>query len=377
MFRRLFPVAAVFAAVLATSLTLPTAAEAATYPKPQLSRWEPNFKLRAKQLTASWQSPWNSTSAAKSLVPSWNVSTMPDGSWLIVQARVKNAKTTTKWKNLANWRHGLSGGKRTTYSKQSDSLVWVDTDVVHARTGKSFTGWQIRVALHRKNAKVKSPILTGVAAVASTYTSKTTAVSKTTMTKQVDLAVPAYSQMIHTGHFPKYGGGGQAWCSPTSTSMVLRYYGLGPTAKQYAWAKGPDRTVDHAARYTYDSAYRGTGTWPFNTAYASRFGTEAVVHRLPDLRSVESFINKKVPVVVSVAFKKGELSGAPISSTPGHLLVVRGFTKTGQVIVNDPAGKTNSQVRRIYDRAQFERAWLRGSGGIAYVIAPTSMGLTF
>ena len=183
--------------------------------------------------------------------------------------------------------------------------------------------------------------------------------------------------MIHTGHFPKYGGGGQAWCSPTSTSMVLRYYGLGPTAKQYAWAKGPDRTVDHAARYTYDSAYRGTGTWPFNTAYASRFGTEAVVHRLPDLRSVESFINKKVPVVVSVAFKKGELSGAPISSTPGHLLVVRGFTKTGQVIVNDPAGKTNSQVRRIYDRAQFERAWLRGSGGIAYVIAPTSMGLTF
>ena len=377
MYRRLFPVAAVLAAVLTSNLTLPSAAQAASYPKPQLSRWEPNYQLPTKKLSGTWQSPWVPASAAKSLAPSWNAKTMPDGSWLVIQARFKNGKTITKWKNLAQWRHGLSGGKRTTYSKQTDSLVWVDTDVVNARNGKSFTGWQIRVTLNRKNAKIKSPILNGVAGVWSTYTTKTTAVSKTTMTKQVDLAVPAYSQMIHTGHFPKYGGGGQAWCSPTSTSIVLRYYGLGPTAKQYSWAKGPDGTVDHAARYTYDSAYRGTGTWPFNTAYASRYGTEAVVQRLPDLRDVEALINKKVPVVVSVAFKKGELTGAPISATPGHLIVVRGFTSTGQVIVNDPAGKTNTQVRRIYDRAQFERAWLRGSGGIAYVIAPTSMGLTF
>nr|WP_255487593.1 peptidase C39 family protein [Aeromicrobium senzhongii] len=197
------------------------------------------------------------------------------------------------------------------------------------------------------------------------------------MTRTIDLKVPAYSQMIHRGHFPQFGGGGEAWCSPTSTSMVLRYWGLGPSKKATAFAKGADPQVDHAARYSYDSSYRGTGTWPFNTAYASRFGTDAVVHRLVNLRPIESYIKQGVPVIASVAFGRGQLTGAPISSTPGHLLVVRGFTATGDVIVNDPAGRTNSQVRRVYDRAQFERAWLKGSGGVTYVIAPTAERLKF
>jgi hypothetical protein len=38
------------------------------------------------------------------------------------------------------------------------------------------------------------------------------------------------------------------------------------------------------------------------------------------------------------------------------------------VIVNDPAAPTNAGVRRTYDRAQFERAWLDGSGGLSYVL---------
>nr|WP_276568738.1 peptidase C39 family protein [Aeromicrobium phoceense] len=185
------------------------------------------------------------------------------------------------------------------------------------------------------------------------------------------------SQMIHTGHYPQYGGGGEAWCSPTSTSMVLRYFGLGPKPADYAWASGADRWVDHAARYTYDSSYKGTGTWPFNTAYASMYSTDAVVHRLVNLREIEAYITKGVPVVASVAFGRGQLSGSPISSTPGHLMVVRGFEKDGDVIVNDPAGRTNAQVRRVYDRAQFERAWLKGSGGVTYVIAPRNKRLAF
>ena len=37
-------------------------------------------------------------------------------------------------------------------------------------------------------------------------------------------------------------------------------------------------------------------------------------------------------------------------------------------MVNDPAGRTDAAVRRTYDRAQLERAWLGGSGGMAYVI---------
>jgi hypothetical protein len=52
-------------------------------------------------------------------------------------------------------------------------------------------------------------------------------------------------------------------------------------------------------------------------------------------------------------------------------MVIRGFDKTGRyVIVNDPAASSNSGVRRVYDRQQFANAWMRGSGGVTYIIHP-------
>lgn len=382
MIRRLFPVAAVLTALLTSVLIAPglatAPAEAASFPKPQVSRWTPKLTIPAGKKSNRWRSPWVTTpQAGAALLPSWNVTRMPDGTWLKVYVRVASGSKVSSWKTVAHWRHALAGSKRTTYGTQADALAQVDTDIVRTRAGKTFTRWQIQVSTWRKTTKVSAPIIRSVAGVSSTYVSKTARTSKTSMGSTIDLKVPAYSQMIHSGHFPQYGGGGQAWCSPTSTSMVLRYWGLGPSKKAYAFAKGADPWVDHAARYTYDSAYKGTGTWPFNTAYASRFGTDAVVHRLVNLRAMEQYIKQGVPVIASVAFSRGQLSGAPISSTPGHLLVVRGFTKSGDVIVNDPAGRTNAQVRRVYDRAQFERVWLKGSGGVSYVIAPTGKRLKF
>jgi len=55
--------------------------------------------------------------------------------------------------------------------------------------------------------------------------------------------------------------------------------------------------------------------------------------------------------------------------------VLRGFTSKGDPIVNDPAAWANNGVRRVYDRAQFERAWLRGSEGTVYVIHPSDVPL--
>ena len=61
-------------------------------------------------------------------------------------------------------------------------------------------------------------------------------------------------------------------------------------------------------------------------------------------------------------------SGAPISASAGHLLVIVGFTDTGDVVVNDPAATTRAGVRRTYDRGQFEDGWIPTSGGTVYVI---------
>ncbi len=78
-----------------------------------------------------------------------------------------------------------------------------------------------------------------------------------------------------------------------------------------------------------------------------------------------------VPIVASIARKEGELSGALVPGSDGHLLVVRGFDLSGNVVVNDPAGCDDSRVRRAYNRREeFARAWASGSGGIAYLIYP-------
>ena len=155
----------------------------------------------------------------------------------------------------------------------------------------------------------------------------------------------------------------------------MRYFGTGPKVSDYSWSTYADSFVDHAARYTYDTRYDGTGNWPFNTAYAAHYSLDSFVTRLASLRDAEAFIKSGIPLVASIAFARGGLDGAPISSTPGHLLVVTGFTKAGSVIVNDPAAASSSSVRRVYSRAQFEKAWLGGSGGVVYVIHPTSKPL--
>jgi len=59
-----------------------------------------------------------------------------------------------------------------------------------------------------------------------------------------------------------------------------------------------------------------------------------------------------------------------LGETNGHLLVIRGFDASGDVITNDPAVKTDEDARKVYRRADFERVWLGGSAGIVYVIYP-------
>ena len=71
----------------------------------------------------------------------------------------------------------------------------------------------------------------------------------------------------------------------------------------------------------------------------------------------------------------GALPGFLFGSTNGHLLVIRGFTATGDVIVNDPAVATDAQARKVYPRADFERVWLGGSRGTVYVMRPAGFPL--
>ena len=120
----------------------------------------------------------------------------------------------------------------------------------------------------------------------------------------------------------------------------------------------------------YDGVYDGHGNWPFNTAYAASRGLEAYVARFTSLDQVEPWVEAGVPVIVSFAWGKGDLTGAAIPSSSGHLAVIVGFDGSGNPIVNDPAAASDVDVQRTYLRAEFEPLWLTNSGGTVYLIYP-------
>jgi hypothetical protein len=157
--------------------------------------------------------------------------------------------------------------------------------------------------------------------------------------------------------------------------MVVAYWGTGPSPEEYAWVEPPvDAWVDYAARNTFDYQYDGCGNWPFNTAYAGRFGLDGFVTRLRSLNEAELFIGAGIPLVLSLSFKKNEIPGLTYG-TGGHLLVLVGFTADGSPVLNDPAAVDNAAVRKIVGRAEFEAAWLNTSRGVAYVIHPAAVPL--
>jgi hypothetical protein len=326
--------------------------------------------------SGSWTSPAiTSPFAFDELVASWNAAT-PDGTWIKIEMQATGSGRITKWYVLGIWASGDGTIHRTSVSAQgsADGFIAIDT-FIRSKKAAPLDTYQLRLTLYRADsaASAPSPTVRFLGAMTSAE-SRFDIPSPSSFAG--DLAVPRLSQEVHAGHFPEYDNGGEAWCSPTSTAMVLGFYGTGPSSAQLAAFPGTahvDGQVDYAARYVYDWNYQGAGNWPYNTAYAATFpGMHGFVTRLRSLAEAERFIAAGIPLVASI---NGKLPGFLFKKTSGHLLVIRGFTATGDVIANDPAVFANADVRKIYGRADFEDVWLGGSAGIVYVIYPDGVAL--
>jgi peptidase C39-like protein len=342
-------------------------------------RFDSQLQLTAGQASGTWTlPPVEPGFAFTRLVASWNADT-PAAGRITVDAQVTTtAGETSDWYTLGIWAASDASVQRTSVSGQSDGLGRVATDTLYARADP-FASYRLRVRLERQAVDDPSPTVRSMGASVSDFTYVAGQATSAPLSSQpVELYVPPLSQEIHARQYPQWGGGGEAWCSPTSTEMVVEFWGRGPSADDLSWVdpRYADPGVDYAARSAYDAAYRGTGNWPFNAAYAGRFGLDSFVTQLRSLAEAEQFVRAGIPLVASIASRPGELDGFLFSGgTSGHLVVIAGFDAAGNPIVYDPAAWSDSSVRRVYDRAQFERVWLRGSGGTVYVIHPPEVPL--
>lgn len=353
---------------------------------------DPHLNKTAQWEYAEWLSPVHALSVpATEVIASWNART-PKGTWIQIELQgTYTDGATTPWYVMGRWTAGDDKDadiRRTSVDDQSDgkSSIWTDTfSIDDAASGLRLVSYRLRLTLLRAPGSKAAPTVWRLGAMGSDVPDRfTVPASRPGLAKE--LKVPRYSQNIHVGQYPEYDNGGEAWCSPTSSQMIIEYWGRKPTAEQLAWVDPSyaDPQVCHAARYTYDYQYEGCGNWPFNAAYAATYkDMQGVVTRLSSLADLEKLIAAGIPAITSQSFLKEELTGAGYG-TSGHLMTVIGFTAGGDVIANDPASPSDAAVRRVYKRREWESIWLRtkrynadgkvvsGTGGVCYLYFPAA-----
>jgi hypothetical protein len=280
------------------------------------------------------------------LIASWNAET-PDGACLKIEARAIYPSGPTKYYVMGLWSANPSRHPRESVLHQKDADGDVATDTL--RLERPCDRLQIRLTLggdegRKPRLKFLGLNLTDTTITPSSLPSDLAALGRT-------LPVPQRSQMAYTN--------GSVLCSPTTVSMIMSFW-----SRQL---KRPelDRDVPDIVKAIYDAKWKGTGNWPFNTAYAGSFrGIRGYVTRMTDLAEVEDWIAAGIPVALSVCSDRLHHRGP---GPNGHLIVCVGFTENGDPVVNDPGSSRN--IRRVYPRKDVIYAWSYSRNAV-YLIYP-------
>jgi uncharacterized protein YvpB len=280
------------------------------------------------------------------LIVSWNAN-CPARSRLTVEARAFDGKRWTRFYTMGIW---SEDNVRESVRRQRDGDASVNTDVLVCK--RPMRSSQVRLTLTGDAAKLPTVKFVGVSLLDTTMAPRSEHTNSAAYGRTLN--VPQRSQLGYEG--------ASGWCSPTSVSMMLAY-----------WAKQLNRPeldvqVPAVATAVFDPNWSGTGNWPFNMAFAGHFaGVRAFVTRMNELGDVEDWIAAGVPVALSVSFDL--LNGREKDLGNGHLIVVVGFTASGDVVVNDPwpSPKKENSVRKVFPRNRVIKAWQR-SHQTAYVV---------
>ena len=303
---------------------------------------------------ARWTSPEVSTAFAfTELIPSWNV-TAPPGTGLRLDVRVRpvGGGRWSPWLYLGSWGRTRSREKRVTSCRQGvvnvDYLALrVPADAYQVRvefSGPGAGGTADRLGIDRAAAPALRRLAISYSGVVADEA------------RRAELAPPGWARDLPVPFRTQKDVAGPMSgeiCSPTSVSMVMAYCGV-------------DRPTAENAHAIYDPDHDLFGNWGRAVARAGELGLDAWVTRFRDWDAVKAQVAAGHPVVASIRFKAGEFPSAVLPSTAGHLIVIRGFSATGDVVVNDPASRDRGNGA-VYRATELARAWF-DHGGVGYVI---------
>jgi len=281
------------------------------------------------------------------MVLTWN-GIAPNNTTLHAEFRIRGKNSDwSGWFQMGAWKSEVSHQRRTSDAEYGD------LDVDHFKAARYFNEVQYRVKF-RTADQSQSPLLRAVFLCISETEQNETVVIEDFSGAACDLDVPWISQYDPDAVKDKVLIDAGV-CAATSVTMVLRYHGL-------------PANVRDIGRRAYDPTAKIYGNWAFLCAAASELGPTARVERFCDWRPLEELVAAGIPPVISIAYPPGTFSEEPDKETSGHLLVVRGFDSSGNVIVNDPGTTDESRGRAyVYPRDELARAFF-GHGGVSIII---------
>ncbi len=285
------------------------------------------------------------------LVPSWNIRTPADtGVWLDVRVRDASRGTWSPWLFLGTWGRTTRDGRRVTTFRDGA----VNTDYIALR--RPADAYQVRVSF--QSFSIDANVKPEVRRVSVAYSGVAPRLAESTPAPPADAWARDLRVPFRTQNDAAKCVSGEI-CSPTSLSMVMHHFGV-------------DRPTHENALVVYDAEYDIFGNWGRAVARAGELGFDAWLARFRNWDQVKAEIARGQPVIASIRFRAGEFPGNVLDKTAGHLIVVRGFTPGGDVIVNDPASRDRGNGI-VYSADALARAWF-GHGGVGYVVRPAGGG---
>lgn len=288
------------------------------------------------------------------LVVSWNASAPPK-TFLEVEAAASRPGHTTRFYSLGRWTPDDRLFPRVSVSGQKDGDGDVDADTLVLK--RPAQAVQLRLTLGGTNGARPALKFLGLSFYNSRAAAEPLPANRAAWGKVIP--VVERSQQSYAG--------GNGWCSPTSLSMVLAYWG-GESNRADWRLDAPEvaaGVIDHHFK-------KATGNWSFNAAYAGSLnGMRAYVTRFSDIAELEEWIAAGIPVVISARYDL--LKDGRAEDLNGHLTVCRGFTENGDVVINDPWTDLKVEsVRHIYRRENVRRAWAT-SHNTVYLVYPETV----
>jgi hypothetical protein len=251
-----------------------------------------------------------------------------------------SARVAGRW---SPWVAGVGLGPAAFAPLPPADTLDVDVDVFHARAPVEAVRARARIRAAAPATVLAAPWLLAL----STAAPSVPASAAPAECGAARLAVPALSQMDADAAIA------HRICSPTCVAMVLGYWGRPAPLPALA------AEIYHAGTDLY-------GVWPAAIVAAGRRRVAGYLLRFPDWAAAAWCLEQGLPVIASVRYRAGELSGAALGETSGHLVVLTG-REGAEVLVNDPAAPSASAVPRRYPLEELARVWLDRSG-VGYVL---------